>query len=58
MISTNMLPAGKYSGVISGLTSNTAYEVAVVAYNKYGNQKSEIIRARTAGEEIFCEDCL
>ena len=50
MTSTDIHPAGQYSGIITGLASDTSYEVAVKALNQYGTASSEPITAKTSGK--------
>ena len=50
--SGRLLPAGQYRGVISGLDSDTSYEVVVVAHNRHGTGTSESIMTKTARKKI------
>ena len=51
MTSSQLLPAGQYRGVITGLDSETSYEVVIVAHNRHGTRRSESIMAKTAGKK-------
>ena len=53
--STDIHPAGQYSGIITGLASDTSYEVAVKAHNQYGTASGEPITAKTSGKKSLAE---
>lgn len=46
-----MLSPNQNTGRIEDLQSSTKYEIKVVAYNKYGNEESEMITAETTGKQ-------
>ena len=47
-----MLPVGQYRDVLTGLDSDTSYEVAVVAHYRHDRGTSESIMAKTASMEL------